>query len=64
MKIHHNKTLCAFFGECTEAAPDVFGWAPDDSLLIQKPTPEQLENVREAVRVCPSAALRLEEDAE
>lgn len=53
---------CVASGLCVMAAPDVFDQRDDDGiavLLTEEPDEESLAGVREAVMLCPAAALRL-----
>lgn len=56
---------CCGAGQCAALAPKVFDQRDDGlvMLLDEAPPPEQAEAVREAVRVCPGRALRLDESA-
>ena len=61
--VEHEK--CCGAGQCVLAAPKVFDQGDDGlvTLLDETPPPEHHRAVREAVSVCPGAALRLEESA-
>ncbi|MCI3245760.1 MULTISPECIES: ferredoxin [Streptomyces] len=55
---------CVASGQCVMAAPDVFDQREDDGvaiLLEEHPGDELLDEVREAVAICPAAAIRLAE---
>jgi len=56
---------CCGAGQCVIVAPKVFDQRDDGMvvLLDETPPPEQHKMVREAVNICPGAALRLEERA-
>ncbi|WP_438023962.1 ferredoxin [Sorangium sp. So ce233] len=56
---------CCGAGQCVIVAPKVFDQRDDGTvaLLDETPPPEQHKAVREAVSICPGAALRLEESA-
>jgi ferredoxin len=57
--------LCAGYGNCVDAAPDVFQMSDDSDIaevLIPHPEPDLEEAVRKAARVCPSDAVILIED--
>lgn len=63
MKLLVDYDLCEGHGECAIAAPEVFDL--DDAgekvvLLQQEPDEELREQVVEAVKICPIAALHLE----
>ena len=55
---------CESNGLCVEAAPEVFSLGEDDLMVVktERPSAEQLENVRAAVRRCPKGALKLVEE--
>jgi len=63
MKVELEADKCVASGQCVVAAMDVFD--QDDEgiaiLLEETPAPELLDDVREAVAVCPAAAIRLVE---
>ncbi|MFF2852032.1 ferredoxin [Streptomyces sp. NPDC058001] len=55
---------CVASGQCVMAAPDVFAQRDDDGvaiLLEEHPADDILDGVREAVAICPAAAIRLVE---
>lgn len=63
MKISVDYDLCEGHGECVVAAPEVFDMdeAGEKVVLLQESPPEdQREQVVEAVKICPIAALQLE----
>jgi ferredoxin len=63
MKVELEADKCVASGQCVLAAMDVFDQDDDGIaiLLEDKPAPELLDDVREAVAVCPAAAIRLVE---
>ena len=63
MKIIVDYDLCEANGMCVGAAPEVFDLDDDDNLhlKIAEPTEERRAEVEEAVRLCPRAALRIED---
>jgi ferredoxin len=64
MRIELDEPKCVASGQCVVAAPDVFDQNEDDGvafLLTEEPADERLGDVREAVAVCPAAAIRLVE---
>jgi len=66
MKVIADIEVCVAAGVCVTLAPTVFD--QDDEvgkviLLTPNPDTDDLEAVRDAVLSCPSAALRLLEDA-
>jgi ferredoxin len=64
MKVYADLDTCEGYANCVIAAPDVFD--VDDSgvvvVLDAHPGEAERETVEEAVRSCPVAALRIEED--
>ncbi|MEU6257075.1 ferredoxin [Streptomyces sp. NPDC047043] len=63
MKVELEADKCVASGQCVLAAMDVFDQDDDGIaiLLDDKPAPELLDDVKEAVAVCPAAAIRLVE---
>jgi ferredoxin len=64
MKVELDEPKCVASGQCVVAAPDVFDQRDDDGvaiLLEEHPAAELVDDVREAVAVCPAAAIRLVE---
>ena len=64
MKVELDEPKCVASGQCVVAAPDVFDQRDDDGvaiLLEEHPGAELADDVREAVAVCPAAAIRLVE---
>ena len=62
MRIELDEPKCVASGQCVLAAPDVFDQREDDGvavLLVEEPETGQLDAVREAVAICPAAAIRL-----
>ncbi len=62
MRVELDEPKCVASGQCVIAAPDVFDQREDDGvafLLTEEPLDVQLDGVREAVAVCPAAAIRL-----
>lgn len=61
-RIEFDEPRCVASGLCVMAAPDVFDQRDDDGIAIvlaEEPADESLPGVREAVMLCPAAALRL-----
>jgi len=56
---------CCGAGQCVMVAPAVFDQREDGIVIVldAEPPPEQYAAVREAVAVCPGAAIRLSESA-
>jgi ferredoxin len=63
MKVELEADKCVASGQCVLAAMDVFDQDDDGIaiLLDDKPAPELLDDVKEAIAVCPAAAIRLVE---
>ena len=61
MKVELEADKCVASGQCVLAAMDVFDQDDDGIaiLLDDKPAPELLDDVKEAIAVCPAAAIRL-----
>ena len=62
MHVTVDKDLCCGAGQCVMVAPDVFDQNDDDGIvvLLQADPPAELEGaVREAVSVCPAAAITI-----
>ncbi len=64
MRIVHDKELCANHGQCVGAAPELFKFADDGSLIVIDPNPpeELREAAQDAVDICPVQALAIVED--
>jgi ferredoxin len=64
MRIVVDRNLCESNGVCVKLAPDMF--VIDDSdklkLLVERPSPDQLDKAETAVRKCPRNALSLVDD--
>ncbi|WP_309071996.1 ferredoxin [Arthrobacter sp.] len=61
-RIELDEPRCVASGLCVMVAPDVFDQRNDDGIAIvlsEEPADETLAGVREAVTLCPAAALRL-----
>jgi ferredoxin len=61
MKIEVERLKCVGLGLCEDAAPDHFEVGDDGQLivLVENISEEDVKAVQEAVRACPTAALRL-----
>lgn len=67
MSIEVDLESCIGAGLCVMAAPDVFDQDPADGrvvVLVDDPAADQLSMVREAVGLCPTAAIALREKRE
>ncbi|NYT83866.1 ferredoxin [Alcaligenaceae bacterium] len=64
MKILVHEEKCCGAGLCVMNAPQVFDQREEDGivvLLTDNPPQDELENVRRACRICPAAAIELQE---
>lgn len=63
MKVHVDTTRCTGHGLCEAEAEDVFEVGADGvvHLLTDEPGEEQRGGVEEAVKVCPTRALSIED---
>lgn len=61
MKVELEADKCVASGQCVVAAMDVFDQDDDGIavLLAQEVADDRLDDVKEAVAVCPAAAIRL-----
>jgi ferredoxin len=62
MRIEADLELCISAGMCAMTAPDAFDQDPGDGrviLRVEEPEAGRLDAVREAVGLCPSGALSL-----
>ena len=64
MRIVHDTELCANHGQCVGAAPELFKFADDGSLVVIDPTPPESlrEAAEDAVDICPVQALSIVDD--
>ena len=64
MRIVVNYDLCESNAVCVRSAPELFAIDDKDRLkvLVERPSPEQLEGAKAAVRRCPRRALSLVEE--
>ncbi len=64
MRIVFDEEVCARHGQCVGAAPELFKFADDGSLVVIIPNPsdELIEAAQDAVDLCPTQALSLVED--
>lgn len=64
MRIKLDLGRCAGYGNCVEPAPEVFRMKDDEDVaeLLMEDIPADLaDKVRKAARVCPAAAIIIEE---
>lgn len=62
MRVELDEPKCVASGQCVMASPEVFDQRDDDGIAIlleETPVDDLLEGVREAVAICPAAAIRL-----
>lgn len=62
MRVVLDEPKCVAAGQCVVAAPEVFDQRDEDGVAVvldETPGEELLEGVREAVAICPAAALSL-----
>jgi len=62
MRVELDEPKCVAAGQCVMASPEIFDQRDDDGvaiLLEERPADELLDGVREAVAICPAAAIRL-----
>jgi ferredoxin len=59
-----DRDLCESNAVCVRTAPDMFVVDDDDKLrlLVERPTADQMDRARAAVRRCPKRALSLVEE--
>ncbi|MFD4511687.1 ferredoxin [Streptomyces sp. NPDC058457] len=64
MHVELDEPKCVASGQCVLVAPEVFDQRDEDGIafvLDGKPAGDTLDAVREAVAICPAAAIRLVE---
>lgn len=64
MRVIADTTRCVGAGQCVLTDPALFDQADEDGtvvVLVEHPEDSQLDQARQAVRVCPSQALSLAE---
>lgn len=63
MKIVFDRDKCKLHAQCRGAAPELFSFAPDGSLVILDETPpeELREALQDAVDACPEQAISIED---
>jgi ferredoxin len=64
VKVHADRDVCIQAGNCVIVAGAVFDQDDDGIVvvLVDELPDDELEHAREAVKLCPSQALRLVED--
>ena len=63
MKIVFDRNKCKRHGQCCGAAPELFDFAPDGSLMVlnENPPEELREAAEDAVDLCPEQAISIED---
>lgn len=63
MRVVIDRSVCLKSGQCFYMQPDIFeGDAEGGPVIrVERPEDEQLDKAREAIEMCPSQAIRLEE---
>ncbi|MFF5566173.1 ferredoxin [Streptomyces sp. NPDC012623] len=64
MRVELDEPKCVAAGQCVMASPEVFDQRDDDGVAVvleENPDESLLDGVREAVAICPAAAIRLVE---
>ncbi|MER6158879.1 ferredoxin [Streptomyces sp. NPDC001868] len=62
MRVDLDEPKCVASGQCVMASPEVFDQRDDDGvaiLLVEHPDDDLMDGVREAIAICPAAAIRL-----
>jgi ferredoxin len=65
MRVTADKDRCIAAGQCVLKASEVFDQDEETGLVIvkvERPTAEQAANVKLAARLCPSEAIKVEDD--
>lgn len=65
MRISADRDVCIGSGQCVLTEPAVFDQSEEDGLVVllaDHPSDEVADQVRQAVRLCPSGALSIQED--
>jgi ferredoxin len=62
-RVEVDRERCVGSGACEALAPDVFEVDGDGELVVHRPEPaaDELDDVEDAVRACPTRALSLAE---
>ncbi|MFF2808178.1 ferredoxin [Streptomyces sp. NPDC058000] len=64
MKVIVDQSKCVASGQCVLSAPDVFDQREEDGIVVlraENPPEDLVEDVRQAVVLCPAQAIWLEE---
>jgi ferredoxin len=65
MKVTADQNICASSGQCVGLAPRVFDQRDEDGVVVvldDNPPDELADAVAQAVRVCPSGAIKIVEE--
>lgn len=65
MKLTADQNICASSGQCVGLAPRVFDQRDEDGVVVvldDNPPDELADAVAQAVRVCPSGAIKIVEE--
>ncbi|OBY32937.1 ferredoxin [Mycolicibacter kumamotonensis] len=65
MKLTADQNICASSGQCVGLAPRVFDQRDEDGVVVvldDNPPEELADAVAQAVRVCPSGAIKIVEE--
>ncbi|GAA3466367.1 ferredoxin [Nonomuraea roseola] len=65
MRVITDQDRCVAAGQCVLSAPDVFDQREEDGVVMLRdptPRPDLHDAVRNAVALCPAAAIRAQED--
>jgi ferredoxin len=65
-RVEVDRDRCVGSGACEALAPEVFEVDDDGVLVVRRPEPgdDELDDVREAVRACPTRALSVPDGSE
>jgi ferredoxin len=64
MRVIVDQDKCCGAGQCVMAAPTIFDQRDEDGIVIllnETPPADKLSEVRQAIRVCPALAIKVEE---
>lgn len=63
MRVTIEEDKCCGAGQCVIAAPTVFDQREEDGIVIlldETPPDDKLEEVKQAIRLCPALAIKVE----
>jgi ferredoxin len=65
MKINVDREACCGAGQCVLLAPEVFAQDDDDRVILldERPGPELADAVQEAVSMCPTGVIWVDQNA-